>query len=81
MADDRQAAVQPRLQPIPEWKWEWGWGLSLLALGIGARLLFGAFFPTRPVSDFRGIIDFALDLRDKSLFVPGYYWDVFNLGP
>jgi hypothetical protein len=77
MDDDREAAVHPRLQPGSEW----GWGLLLLALGIWARLLFGAFFPTRPVSDFRGIIDFALDLRDKSLFVPGYYWDVFNLGP
>ncbi|HEX2642251.1 MAG TPA: hypothetical protein VHU81_04610, partial [Thermoanaerobaculia bacterium] len=60
---------------------ELAWGLLLLAAGVGARLLFVAVFPTAPVSDFRGIIDFALDLRDKSLFVPGYYWDVFNLGP
>lgn len=60
---------------------EWLLGLLLLVLGVGARILFAYLFPTRPVSDFRGIIDFALDLRDKSLFVPGYYWDVFNLGP
>ncbi|HKI06219.1 MAG TPA: glycosyltransferase family 39 protein [Thermoanaerobaculia bacterium] len=60
---------------------EWGWGLLLLTLGVGARVLFASVFPTQPVSDFRGIIDFALDLRDKSLFAPGYYWDVFNLGP
>jgi hypothetical protein len=55
--------------------------LLLLVLGVGTRVLFAAWLPTQPVSDFRGIIDFALDLRDKSLFVPGYYWDVFNLGP
>src|SRR5215203_5215841 len=60
---------------------EWGWGLLLLALGVGLRLLFVHAFPTEPISDFRGIIDFALDLRDKSIFAGGYYWDVFNLGP
>ncbi|HSG38862.1 MAG TPA: glycosyltransferase family 39 protein [Thermoanaerobaculia bacterium] len=60
---------------------ERAWAVILLALGIGARVLFASWLPTQPVSDFRGIIDFALDLRDKSLFVPGYYWDVFNLGP
>jgi len=60
---------------------EVGWGLLLLVLGVGMRLLFVHAFPTQPISDFRGIIDFALDLRDKSLFVTGYYWDVFNLGP
>lgn len=62
-------------------KTEWAWGLLLLALGVGARAVFTTVFPTVPISDFRGIVDFALDLRDKSLFVPGYYWDVFNLGP
>lgn len=55
--------------------------LLLLILGVGTRVLFASWLPTQPISDFRGIIDFALDLRDKSLFVPGYYWDVFNLGP
>lgn len=62
-------------------KTEWAWGLLLLALGVGARVVFATVFPTLPISDFRGIIGFALDLRDKSLFVGGYYWDVFNLGP
>jgi Dolichyl-phosphate-mannose-protein mannosyltransferase len=62
-------------------KTEWAWGLLLLALGVGARAVFVTAFPTLPFSDFRGILDFALDLRDKSLFVPGYYWDVFNIGP
>ena len=67
--------------PAPEGRQEWGWGLLLLALGMGTRIFFASIFPTQPVSDFRGIIDFALALRDKSLFTGGYYWDVFNLGP
>ncbi len=60
---------------------EWAWGFLLLALGVGARVIFATVIPTVPISDFQGIIDFAIALRDKSLFVPGYYWDVFNIGP
>lgn len=59
---------------------EWAWALLLLALGIGARVFIASYLPTRPVSDFRAVIEFALDLRE-SLFSPGYYWDVLNLGP
>lgn len=74
------SSPDPAIQPAGPAR-EWAWGLLLLCLGVGSRVLFAHLFPTRPFSDFRGIIDFALALRDKSLFTGGYWWDVFNLGP
>jgi hypothetical protein len=67
--------------PPPPWPLEIACALLLLVLGIAPRLAFVHFLPTLPVSDFRGIIDFALAFRDQSLTVGGYYWDVFNIGP
>lgn len=53
---------------------------ALVALGVGARLGFGAAFPTEPISDFRGLVMFGLGLRDEGLAVPGYYWVQWNQG-
>jgi len=60
---------------------ELAWGAALLVAGLVPRLLLAVVLPAQPISDFRGIIDFALALRDKGLTTGGYYWDVFNIGP
>jgi Dolichyl-phosphate-mannose-protein mannosyltransferase len=53
---------------------------ALLAAGLLARLLFVQVFPTRPISDFRGLVEFGLWMRDHSLTTGGYFWDFFNPG-
>ncbi|HEY4591472.1 MAG TPA: hypothetical protein VIJ61_03625, partial [Thermoanaerobaculia bacterium] len=56
-------------------------GLALLvAAGLGLRLIFVTVFPTLPFSDFRGLLDFALRMRDVSPTAAGFYWDYFNPG-
>ena len=50
-------------------------------LGLLPRLRLAALYPVLPVSDFRGVVDFALWMRDRSPVAPGYFWDVFNVGP
>lgn len=56
-------------------------GLALLAAaGLGLRLAFVTVFPTLPFSDFRGLLDFALRMRDLSPTAAGFYWDYFNPG-
>lgn len=60
---------------------EAAWTLLLLLLALGPRLLFVERFPTLPVSDFRGVIDFAVAFKDQGLAPQGYYWETFNVGP
>ncbi len=56
-------------------------GLALLvAAGLGLRLAFVTVFPTLPFSDFRGLLEFALRMRDFSPTTGGFYWDYFNPG-
>ena len=52
----------------------------LTAAGVGLRLLFGAAFPTEPVSDFRGLVLFGLRLRDEGFAVAGWHWVQFSPG-
>ena len=54
--------------------------LSLAVLGVGSRLLFLSVFPTIPISDFRGLIRFGLQLRDGGLAAPSWLWTQFNPG-
>ena len=60
---------------------ELAWTALVTLLGLLPRLLFAALYPVLPVSDFRGVVDFALWMRDRSPIAPGYFWDVFNVGP
>lgn len=60
---------------------ELAWGALLLALGLLPRVLMAVAFPVRPISDFSGVLSFATAMRDQSIAAPGYYWDVFNVGP
>lgn len=55
-------------------------GALILALGLGARLSFVHRFPTRPISDFNSIVDFATSLRDHSWIQGSWHWDFFSPG-
>lgn len=59
---------------------EWLGLLALLAAGLLPRLAFVTLFPTRPVSDFRALVDFALAMRDHSVVTGGFYWDLLSPG-
>lgn len=65
----------------PQLRIEAAWAIFLLLLALVPRLAFVSRYPTVPVSDFRGVVDFALAFRDQGVTAPGYYWDVFNVGP
>lgn len=54
--------------------------LLLLILGLAPRLVFISKFPTIPVSDFGGLVEFGLYLRDHGLINNTWYWDYFNPG-
>ncbi|RPH57398.1 hypothetical protein EHM82_01385, partial [bacterium] len=54
--------------------------LALLAAGLGTRLAFVHLLPVLPISDFRALLDFALQMRDGSLTLGGFYWAALNPG-
>lgn len=56
------------------------WFVVIILLGVLPRLGFVILFPTQPISDFRGLVDFALALRDSGLAQGTWYWDFFNPG-
>ena len=67
--------------PRPSLRREAAWALLLLLLALGPRLAFVQRFPTLPVSDFRGVLEFATAFKDQGLAPKGYYWETFNIGP
>src|SRR6516164_7543770 len=54
--------------------------VALATAGVGVRLWFGARFPTEPISDFRGLVMFGLQLRDGGITAPSPYWTQFSVG-
>ena len=59
---------------------EFIWFVVIILLGVLPRLGFVILFPTNPISDFRGLVDFAIAIRD-SVFARGtWYWEFLNAG-
>ncbi len=59
---------------------EFIWLAVIILLGVVPRLCFIILFPTQPISDFRGLVDFAIAIRD-SVFARGtWYWEFLNAG-
>ena len=52
----------------------------MLLLGLLPRLALVTAFPTRPVSDFRGLLGLALAVRDTSWTLPDNRWEFFSPG-
>ena len=67
--------------PRPSLRREIAWAILLLVLALGPRLAFVHRFETLPVSDFRGVLDFAIAFTEQGLAPQGYYWETFNIGP
>lgn len=58
-------------------------GLSLvllLAAGLVPRLAFVSVFPTVPISDFRGLVNFALAFADGTWIQGGRPWELYSPG-
>lgn len=73
--------ISPEPPLRPSLRREAAWALLLLLLALGPRLAFVNRFPTLPVSDFRGVLDFAIAFKEQGLAPQGYYWETFNIGP
>ena len=59
---------------------EFIWGVLIILFGVLPRVGFINLFPTNPISDFKGLVDFAIAIRD-SLFARGtWYWEFFSAG-
>ena len=56
--------------------------LLLLTLGLAPRLAMITVFPTIPVSDFKVLINFGMQLRDAGVLnkEAPYFWQAFNFG-
>lgn len=52
----------------------------LLVLGLAPRLVVTSSFPTIPFSDFRGLVDFGLGIRDHGLTYHSVGWEFLNPG-
>ena len=52
----------------------------LLILGVAPRLAMVSRYPTIPISDFRSLVAFGLDLRDHGLTYPSSGWEYLNPG-
>ncbi len=74
------SGCQPEARPGVDPRREWLGLAALLAAGLLLRLAFVTAFPTRPTSDFRGLLDFGLWMRDRSIVAGAYYWDFFSPG-
>jgi hypothetical protein len=76
----RKKTIEPTTRQGENPRREWLGLALLLAAGVLSRLAFVTLFPTRPVSDFRALVDFALRMRDQSLVTGGFYWDLLSPG-
>ncbi len=74
------SGCRPEARPGGDPRREWLGLAALLATGLLLRLAFVTAFPTLPVSDFRGLLDFGLWMRDRSIVTGAYYWDFFSPG-
>ena len=52
----------------------------IVLLSILPRLVFIVLFPTMPISDFRGLVDFAIAIRDSAFAIGTYHWEFFSAG-
>jgi hypothetical protein len=76
----RKKTIEQKTRQDEDPRWEWLGLAVLLAAGLLSRIAFVTLFPTRPVSDFRALVDFALRMRDQSLVTGGFYWDLLSPG-
>jgi hypothetical protein len=76
----RPASAYQAFAGDSSWRSEFPWAAVVVFLGVLPRLIFIHLYPTNPISDFRGLVDFALALRDSALAQGTWYWDFFNPG-
>lgn len=52
----------------------------LLAAGLAPRLAFATLFPTEPISDFAGLVDFSVGFREEGLVPSSHQWQYRSPG-
>jgi hypothetical protein len=62
------------------WHSEFIWFVVIILLGVFPRLTFIILFPTQPISDFKGLVDFAIALHDSVFAGREWYWEFLNAG-
>jgi len=76
----KAASTYQDLNEVSSRRSEFVFFVVIILLGVLPRLGFVFLFPTQPISDFRGLVDFAIALSD-SVFARGVWqWEFFNAG-
>jgi hypothetical protein len=78
--DPQKESIDPGARQDGGARREWLGLALLLAAGLLSRLVFVTVFPTTPISDFNGLVQFGLWMRDRSIVTGGFFWDLFNPG-
>jgi len=78
--DPRKQNIDPGARQGGGARREWLGLAALLAAGLLSRLAFVTVFPTKPYSDFLGLLEFGLWMRDRSIVTGWFFWDLFNPG-
>jgi hypothetical protein len=59
---------------------EFVWVTAIILFGVLPRVGFIILFPTNPISDFKGLVDFAIAIRDSLSARGAWQWEFFNAG-
>ena len=78
--DPRKENIDPGARQDGGARREWLGLALLLAAGLLSRIAFVTVFPTTPISDFNGLLEFGLWMRDRSIVNGGFFWDLFSPG-
>ena len=76
----KAASTYQDLNEVSSRRSEFVFFVVIILLGVLPRLGFIILFPTQPISDFRGLVDFAVALSDSVFARGAWRWEFFNAG-
>ncbi|HEY4592712.1 MAG TPA: hypothetical protein VIJ61_09915, partial [Thermoanaerobaculia bacterium] len=78
--DSRKKSIDPGARQDGGSGREWLGLAALLAVGLLSRLAFVTAFPTIQISDFNGLVEFGIWMRDRGITVGGFFWELLSPG-